>query len=180
MKRPILALLSLAVLASLPAVASAQQLKNEFEYWKGFGEGSSVTSEASFESAKGKTTSKTTTTLKKKEADKITLAAEDEVNGKKMPPRERVLEKDKKPAECAACGKVHKEAVLKEGEKEKVKVGDKDVEALIVDVTSYGCNDKETQMRIWTTKEIPGFMAKMEIKNDKTTVIVAITAFEKK
>ncbi len=178
MKRVVLSIAAVVVLASLPAIAAAQQ-PDEFELWNGFGEGSSVSAESVMDMGKMKSTTKIKSTLKKKEADKITLAVEIETNGKTMA-SERVIERGKKAAECPACKKAHKESVVKESGTEKVKIGDQEVDAKVLEVTSYGCADKETPMKLWTSKEVPGSMVKSEMKTSHGTINYSVTAFEKK
>ena len=178
MKRVVLSVFAVVVLGSLPAIARAQQ-PDEFELWNAFGEGSSVSGENLIDMGKVKSTTKLKMTIKKKEADKITLTLETESNGIKSS-SERVVEKGKKAVECAACKKAHKEPVVKEGGTEKVKVGDKEVEAKILDITTYGCNDKEGSTKIWISKEVPGGVVKNAMKMEQGTVTYSVTAFEKK
>ena len=171
MSRVLPVLVVVAAFAALPKLASAQT--DPYDAWSGFGEGSSVSYEMTSEAGGKKTTSKLKLTLTKKEADKVTITMEMEGHAK---PFEQVYEKGKK-KECPACKKAHKEAGLKETGKEKIKIGDKEIETVTYDITQYGCDEKEAgTSKAWLCKDVPGWAVKAENKG----VTTLATVFEKK
>ncbi len=176
MNRVLSVVVAVAVLAAAPALASAQS--DPFEMWSGFGEGSSVTYEVVSEYGGNKTTSKMKMTLKKKEDDKVTVTMETEAMGKTRS-NDQVYEKGKK-KECVACKKEHKAMEIKETGKDKVKVGDKEIDVTCIEVTQYGCADKETKSKGCISKDVPGWAVKSEMKGDKYSMTMTCTAFEKK
>jgi hypothetical protein len=176
MTRVLTIVVALAVIAASPALASAQG--DPFEAWSGFAEGSSVTLESNMVMGGNTTKSTMKMTLKKKEADKITITIESEAMGQKNS-MDQTYEKGKK-SECPACKKEHKAPSFKETGKDKVKIGDKEIEVTCVEVTQYGCADAETKSKACISKDVPGWAVKSETKTDQYTMTMTVTAFEKK
>ena len=171
------ALVALLLLAA-PAAAFAQS-PTEFDDWNRFGVGTTATLEMVSDDGKSKVTTIEVFTLKKKEADKITLSGESVTEGTQKDSGERVISKEKKRGECKTCKKLHKEATLKEKGKEKLKIGSKEIEATIVETTTYGCEEKEAMTyRSWLSKDVPGGLLKMEATSDGFKVTVTLKSFE--
>ena len=177
MSRLLTAFVVVVVLAAASAVASAQG--DPFEAWSGFGEGSSVTLESSMVMGANTTKSTMKMTLKKKEADKITITIESEAMGQKNS-MDQVLEKGGKKSECPACKKAHKAPAFKETGKDKIKIGDKELEVTCMEVTQYGCADAETKSKACINKDVPGWAVKSETKTEQYSMTMTATAFEKK
>lgn len=164
--------------------AYAQQQSSEFDKWNDFGVGSSVTLEMETSGMK----IAMTTTLKKKEGDKLTVETVTEMSGMKMPGQERVIEKPKSGGDAGAatkCPKCNKEAAahckVTEKGKETVKVGDKEIECTVVEMTMSDCDGKESgSSKSWTSKEVPGGTVKMEGKFSGMENKQVCTAFEAK
>lgn len=177
MNRLLTAVVALTVIVAAPAIASAQG--DPFEAWNGFGEGSSVTSETAMEMGATKNKSTMKLTLKKKEADKITVTIETEAMGQKNS-MDQTYEKVKKAVECPACKKEHKAPAFKETGKDKVKIGDKEYDVTCWELTNYGCADAESKSTACMSKEVPGALVKMTTKTEQYSMTMTVTAFEKK
>ncbi len=168
----------------LAAGAAYAQQRSEWDNWNDFGVGSSVSLESETSGMK----MVMTTTLKKKEGDKLTVETVMEMSGMKMPGQERVIEKPKSGGDTGAatkCPKCSKEAAshvkVTESGKEKVKVGDKEVECAVVEMKMSDCDGKESgSSKSWYSKEIPGGTVKMEGKFGGMETKQVCTAFEAK
>ncbi len=157
-----------------------------WESWNAFAEGSSVTLETTSDFGGNKSVMKTTTTLKKKEAEKITVTDEMEVAGNKMPGTDRVIEKPKgAPAagDCPACkkpAKDHKAPEVKESEA-KAKVGDQELTVAQIASTVFDCSGKETMTTVAQySKDVPGWIVRMEAKMAQGSTTQVATGFTKK
>lgn len=168
----------------LAAGGAYAQQSSEFDNWNGFGVGSSVTLEMEMSGMK----MVMTTTLKKKEADKLTVETVTEMSGSKMPGQERVIEKPKTGGDTGAaakCPKCNKDAAshckMTEAGKERVKVGDKEIECTVVEMKMSDCDGKDTgSSKTWTSKEVPGGTVKTEGKFSGMESKQVCTAFEAK
>lgn len=172
-----------AALWVVAGVGYAEEYKHsEWDSWNAFGEGSSTTMETETSGMK----MKMTTTLKKKEADKITLSTAMEMSGTVLPAQERVVTKpkdDAKPAEakCPKCNKDAKSHAKMSQKEEKVKVGDKEVACTVVDAVMSDCDGKETAAsKTYFSKSVPGGMVKMEGKMGGVENKMTCTSFEAK
>lgn len=148
-----------------------------WEAWNSFKEGSSVTMET--EAMGNKTVM--TTTIEKKEAERIGTKMTMEVAGQKIENPSEV----KKPgtatgsAECPQCKKAHK-SDSKES-KDSVEVGGKKLDCVVMDMTASDCEGKEAmKSKTWYCKEVPGWIVKMEMTAAGNTTKQTCTAFEKK
>lgn len=148
-----------------------------WEAWNSFKEGSSVTMETE---AMG-TKTVMTTTIDKKEAERIATKMTMEVAGQKIENPGEV----KKPgtatgsAKCPKCSKDHK-SDSKES-KESVEVGGKKLDCVVLDTTAYDCDGKEVgKSKMWCSKEVPGWTVKSESSYGGNTSKTTCTAFEKK
>lgn len=178
--------LAFAVLCTIPAAA---QDKNEYwDSWNACGVGTTI----EVETKAAMMTSIATSVLEKKEEKVITLKVtsvtkmtgmEDQTST--MPMK---IEKDqpKGPGtwECPMCKKKHK-ADTGKPTTEKVKVGDKEIECTVTEMTAYDCDGKESgKTKSWTSKDVPGMLVKTHSKGQmmgqdyETTM--TLTKFEKK
>lgn len=168
----------------LAAGGAYAQQRSEWDNWCEFGVGSSVTMEMETSGMK----MVMITTLKKKEADKLTVETVTKMSGMDLPGQERVIEKPKgdgKPGEGFKCPKCNKDAAshakMTDAGKEKVKVGDKEIECTVVEVKMTDCDGKESgSSKTWTSKEVPGGTAKLEGKFGGMESKQVCTAYEVK
>ncbi len=173
-------LLAALVFLVMPAAALAQS-PTEFEDWNRYAVGTSATLEMVSEAQGRNVSTIDVLTLKKKETDKITLSSEAVTEGTDKESSERIVRRETKRGECKSCKKVHKEPTTKDKGKEKLKVGSKEFEATILDITTYVCDEKESMTyRTWLSKEVPGGLLKMEATSEGVKVTVTLKSFELK
>jgi hypothetical protein len=174
-----------AALVMLGLNAEAKMSGGEFKYsewdaWNSFKEGSSVTIDMEASGMK----MKTTTTLKKKEAEVLTVESVTEMSGNKLPGQERKITKPKEGAtdqNCKKCGKPAKDHVKWTEAKEKVKVGDKELECTKIDAKMNDCDGKEQGTSVsWYSNDVPGGIVKMEATYGGSTTKMACSAFDAK
>lgn len=154
--------------------------------WNSFGEGSSVTLETVSDFGGNKSTMKTTTTIKKKEADKITVEDVMEMAGNKMPATSREIKKPgSTPVEgnCPVCGKAFKDHKDEsKWSEESCKAGDKELKCNVMEAAAKNCKgeDNPTKMKAWYSKDVPGWTVKMWTKMAQGESTQTCVAFEKK
>lgn len=174
---------------SILVLLVAQQSKQEpFKYdpwaaWNSFAAGAGVEHEV--ETTSGKTTTIRTIESKTESVITIRVTRRMKVGDKEQETSE--LEQVKKPeagAEekdppCSSCGKVHPRDTKQD--KQKVKVRDVELDCVLLESTVVDCQGKKIgRLRRWYSKEVPGWVAKMESIVDETRTTTACTAFVKK
>lgn len=149
------------------AVTVAAQV-DEWEAWNAFAEGSSVTHSV----APADVPTTTTTTLLKKEAERLTVEIRHS-GPNPGPAQTREIRK----GGCASC-KAHKKPARKVvKEKETLAIGKQEVACVAVEETLYDCAGKEIVTRkAWYSVDVPGGLVKAEGKG----VTVTCAKFEKK
>jgi hypothetical protein len=159
----------MTLILALLALQDALQF-SEWDAWNACEVGSTVTIEMENSAMKGMKT-KRTTTLLKKEAEKLTVRVEMETSGTKIPAQEQTSEKPKggsiQKTDCPRCKKAWStHGKWTKGGTEKVKIGDREVEAPIVEGKLYDCKgEKETgSSKSWVSKDVPGWNVRVEAK----------------
>ncbi len=146
--------------AALALCLQEESLHSEWESWKGFGPGSSVThSQPSLKMLY-------TRTLKTKEESKLVFAVLERAENARGIEKEEVVEKPqaKPPAEkkCDRCGAAG--GHVKETRKnEKVKFKDKELDCILVEHDMTDCAGKRLGLsKTWYCKSVPGWFVKMD------------------
>ncbi len=150
---------------------------NAWEAWNSFGEGSSVTLEME---STPKVKVKWTWRLAKKEADKLTVEQETGVS------KGQPLLIERRPdgwAEgvdvCKKC-MTHLSSEREQG-KEKLKIGDKELECDWIEFRRIDCSGRTTYShRIWYHKSVPGWQVRWETKHDGRTMLLTLAASDPK
>lgn len=164
------------------ALVEARQARGKTDYtewnsWTGFAEGAWVTIEKDF---RGQSKTSFTLTLTKKTVDALTVKQTDEprpkrddvevegpltVPGLPFENGEWHYVRNPKPLPCPTCGAVHKESLVAEHKKEKVKVADKELLCQVLEVIPFDCNGvKEGTSLWWLSRDVPGWLVKREFK----------------
>lgn len=153
---------------------------SEWQSWDGFEVGSSVT----LESETGGMKVRMTNAIKARTETEITLETTVEMSGRSMPGGERKIHKpsgpEKKPdPTCPRCKKEHfgKPTVTKE----KVKIGDREVETTVIEIVATSCEGKEQgRSKTWYSKDVPGWIVKMDAAFAQSSAKQTCVAFEAK
>lgn len=173
-------ILSLALCAFLDAQqAKAKTDYSEWNSWTGFAEGAWVTIEKDF---RGQSKTTFTLTLTKKTLDALTVKQTDEPKAKRDDIEvERPLTvpglpfengewryvRNPKPFPCPTCGAAHKDSLVTEQKKERVKVADKELLCQVLEVIPFDCNGTKQGTSVWwLSKDVPGWLVKREFKAD--------------
>lgn len=88
-----------------------------------------------------------------------------------------------KPDLCPTCRTPHKDSLLTEQKKEKIKVANKEVLCQVYDVVPFDCKGAKTgTSRWWMSKEVPGGLVKREWTADGKPgkVVDTVLDFDKK
>jgi hypothetical protein len=171
----------------LVAAYAMQEPKTEpFSYdawaaWSSFGVGARVEHEA--ESVSGRTV--VVRTIEKKTEELVTIRVVRKVRVEDKDEEKTELEQvlkpkpgDKPPVEkCLTCGKAHPTDVKES--KQKVRVDKLEIDCALLESTVLDCAGKKIgKLRRWYSKEVPGWMVKMETTVDdlrSTTVCLRFT-----
>ncbi len=153
----------MTLLAVLPlALQDPLFVEDEWESWSSFAVGSSVTYEVDVAGREPKV--KRTVTLKSKASDAL-VTVQSEADAE--PEEETIAKPSEKPTapdpsvKCVLCGK-HVAVEYKQS-KEKLKIGDREIECTVLDLKTYDCKSTVSlHQRTWYSKEVPGWRAKVE------------------
>lgn len=167
-------------LALLLAIQDDTFQYSEWEAWNAFEAGSSVTMEIEAGGMKVKMTS----TIKSKSDTEITLEGETEMNGMKVPTGERKVVKPSTPPSKAdpTCPKCKKEHFAKPTiTKEKVKVGDRELETTVMEIVATSCEGNELgRSKTWYSKDVPGWIVRQDATFAKSSSKQTCLAFDAK
>jgi hypothetical protein len=163
------------VFSTLLAAVQDDYKFSEFESWNRHEAGASVTLEG--EAGGYKFTA--TTTLKSKDKDVLKVETKTKVSGMEMdiPAQEREIKNEE--AKCPACGKGAHGTFKKSG-KEKVKIGDKEIEVTVIDFTSSDCEGKENgKGKMKVSDEVPGGLVSLESEAGGQKIKMVCSAYSK-
>jgi hypothetical protein len=172
--------MSILTLALVLALQDEPFKYSEWEAWVGFAVGSSVTMTVETDGMK----MKMTTTLKSKSESELTLDQSVEMNGSTFPAGERTIAKQAVSATdaagaCPSCKKKHWGDPKQS--KEKLKIGEKELEATLVDIEVTSCDgNTRTTSRMWYSKEVPGWVVRMDAQTGKSSAKQTCIAYAAK
>jgi len=151
--------------------------------WNSFGVGARVEHEA--ESVSGRTV--VVRTIEKKTEELVTIRVARKVRVEDKDVEQSELEHVSKPRpgdpppseKCMSCGKVHPKDVKES--RQKVRVDKQEIDCALLESTVLDCAGKKIgKLRRWYSRDVPGWMVKMETTVDDLRTTTVCLRFTKK
>jgi hypothetical protein len=189
------AFLAMVLVAATPQSKDGKPSWQDWNAWNGFPEGAWVTME---KDSRGDFKTTFTLTLTKKTSDLLTVKEDvekkkDAKNADDQPVLvlpvpgfengEWHYARNPKPIVCPTCLADHKPSIVTELKKEKLKIANKEVLCLVMDVVPFDCKGaKSGTSRWWMSKEVPGGLVKREstAEGKPGKVVEIVLDFDKK